>query len=768
MGNEQSSSSDSSSSAPVEPLLEPIAPDRSVLGGDTEIGFFNFAEGALQSLESLLGSRMALFPVVGIGKKKLTRCLFAIGLHYGPQFGHLSFLCVREVLLPLHWFPTTVFEHIVGHTNSCEALKLWMTGDKSIQRKLEGVRRLGAIFPMGSWRVPFELLVRFRNLNELTIGMPHYADHLSFISCTLPVKRFPGLTKLTIQSESFFEMVARSKVKLCDLLPELVEFHVRSRLAFLMGYGDNHKPEFKGDWFDMPTGLKTLCIEPTLKNESRQTFANADTRVGGALFTFWTLFNSKPPRWFERLPSSLEVLRVHLLLDLSYGYFDPRKFRWPASLRLLEIGYRYDSDSSKSWRRGGTEEPEYEEETFFVDRSKNSASKNSASKNSSSSTSTKPRMLWLNLPETLEELVLHSDIKKLPSAQVLPRMLRVLDVSRCYFPRLDSDAIRSDELLRLFQTLTSLEQFRAPLMDHAFQITSREEIRELRPTITAISIRVSKNLKLKEVAAQLPNLTELNVSGGSYGEPELKSIAKHFPKLTRLGSSYYPGIEPVYPPHLTEITTSSLTSAKPKYPAGLTSYSVAKLRSSRGLIGLPSTLTRLNIQEQNDSSLSGSNFHPKYLPPLLRFLSIGVWRGASDSTSILLWWSKLPASLPLESLEIRGRVSDELEKDTTFDSAKVLPFIHPTLTSLSLQLRDVRETLAQHIIDHLPHNLVSFSLCGPYDVFGQSKAIHVRPPLPQNSIRLLPPFLNEINTYLWPHDLIETWLKQARASRSQP
>lgn len=626
-----------------------------------------------------------------------------------------------------------------------DALLLWMTGDKRVQKALEAyMEEVSAILPVGFWAVPWPLLKHFKAMRTLTIGFPRFATHWVFAE--MPAfEPFTQLTGLNLQSPSLIALIDKLDVS----FPNLIDL--------TLFIEDSSTIMSKANWI-MPPRLQSLAIK--LREDSKGV----------------RLLNLSYVPWLQRLSDDIHTIDIDLHLYLGKKR---SVFKWPHNLTVLRCGFETEFPAdfvelNESISVPNTPSTPEEEQVIYsateyakIMRAAKKADKESKPQTSTPtpSSSVEPAPVtelppFMGFPRRLETAHIYFvAMVDMPAPQSLPPRIRSFRMS-------SKDGDSQYPLVQYYAARPTLTEFDHDNRGHrmkerTFLVSTDVALRELPPQLEALTISLRKvDIKMSEWNKHYPkHLTELEVHMCPYDR-----LCNYDSASAVLNS---------VPPKLRKVTLfAELRSVSIRFPDSVTWLHVqsARLKPSTvlprslkycsmrfGLHGdlsdFPSCVTNLTLTAVLLSKFkSSSSFAAKHLPLCLRHLSITAYPEANVACYIPHWWASMPRDLPLETLSLKYYDFDtEIVTPRTLLINVPLPYIHPSLYSLSVALYEAPIELSAHVMENLPKQLKTLS----FGIF--NRAVRACPLLPDSAIDNLPPLLETLKTTVFDVAALKRW-----------
>lgn len=662
------------------------------------------------------------------------------------------------VSFPLAEVPEKTIGRIAGHMDTHDALLLWMTGDKRIQNALEAhTKEVCAILPAGFWAVPWPLLSYFKSMRKLTIGFPKFATHWVFAEMP-EFSPMTQLTELNLQSPSLVSLIKEIGVS----FPNLTHLTLFVRKA-----GDIKTTE---GW-KMPLMLESIIIEtpPELPQSSSNDKLKLDV--------------AKVP-WLLRLPDNVHTMHIDLYLKLDISY-NAAKFKWPRNLKHLKCKmaaefYPDYMDSNDPLPApvslATTDSGEVVASATDYAKAMRAAKKIEKEMKSHSETpvpSASPIIApvvevapYFKLPRKLETVDLKfSNSAAMPDPNSLPPRIRSF--------RMQCDSMSWGSRYSLQQiyearpTLTDLAYFgrNSPRRDDStFLINTLPALQALPPYIEYLNLSLCHgHIKISDWAKNVPkHVTELDLWSSvrdtdNDTSPSAPVINVLPPQLRKIRLHLKHEVSIRFPDTVTSISVpDSRLKSDVVMPRSLTELSIG-YHHSANLSIFPSCLTSLTLMITLDK-IGSASFSPRHLPICLRHFALRATPIMSHSTQMIKWWASMPRDLPLETLSLTytdHRTSDP--KPYPYANPLLMPYIHPTLYSLTATLYEYPIQLSSHIIENLPKQLKSLSI----GVF--NAPTRPCPLLPDSAIDKLPPLLDEFKSNLFDIASLKRWHRHLAA-----
>lgn len=626
---------------------------------------------------------------------------------------------------------------------------LWISGDKELQVRLERAPRLRALLPFGVRTFPVNLLSKFSKPEEVVIGFREYHFHGIITNPELP-ESWKSLVTLTIQSPSLMKQIDPDLAK---AFPSCLNLTFTTILL----------PEIYSRTWTMPPSLETFCI----KSRSLIDRCHLDVR---------------DCNWLSILPDSVHTIKADIILSLK-GDSRDLGVRWPSRLTNLELQWinfppSYVIDLSNSIiraltpRRGGKSSPR------------------AISPLSASPSATSPRSLgndeimvtiapsiisplttFLDLPGTVETII--CSIPFTPPPASMPQNIRVFrNLTNDRTPFITEKTV--DEWFEAFPGLLEEMQI-GQGFSQSLPVLSPTLLKSGRFTnISGLTVRLDVNFKVEDLLTLPSSVQRLTLLGNV---PSKKPF--HLPPcLTFLRLNLdNPKVAPL---PILPITLQRLVVVNsgyfspyftfPLHLRALVSHSQI-FTDEHSLELLPASLTCLHVHI-SVGLLSLERFNPRFLPPLLRELSLVLHGEKGQNVDWVKWWAHLPTNLPLEVLSI---VSDEtlpalvlFNPHLTFPNAKAIigspplsatkyaelgiPLLHPSITRLSVKMKGHCAGLAEHLARTLPSGLVSLQL------FADDAKSNQRILLSMELLTEGPRTLRQVRTNCWTEIELVGWM----------
>lgn len=676
-----------------------------------------------------------------------------------------------------------VFHLILDFSESNTIFRLWLSGDKEIQSRLESARKVSLIFRFGT-RSPLNLLQRFSNIDNFTIGYDAHLWHCKFPPTALP-ETLKTITKLSVRSQSFSRQL---DVDLASTFPCLVEF----------SYDLLTSDDISAKKWILPQTLRYIEFMHPLTD-----YLRIETGDGNLPENLPSM-NVSSCEWFSKLPSGVRTIRTNVLLSFSQCASGALGVKWPQSLTTFDVEH---VQLPPEYLNALEEACERNELFPTLDASPTLQDQPCAQDATSSSTSTSVDIdtvritSYMNLPHSLERF--KARLPKFPPVASLPQSLKSLQL-KCVDPgnwnlnhlmeqyltarptlrKIEIAARIEDELQRgcfssidFLMSLSTL-QSASSSSSSRFNGTPTSHIGNRGENDKTLKNKAEVEGIGRNLTSDFNHFTQLEAVRLAIGSNAIKlgdvhriiaspAIGAHLRSLTLCFCAGWQSVSKIdfspLPSLRTLIISSQGASTRIKLPKmtfptslesiwvkgwsvanfhsstvlppNLLSYSAHQysIPSSAGLRYFPSSLTELRLTEPFQAA---ENFNPRFLPPQLRRLSVH-FRESPDARAVLYWWNLLPETLPLESLAILAPNDRKivLRPELTVNPP-ILPFIHPTLKELSICVMQIDEALARHIVENLTSKISRLYLI--------STARTVQ--LPENYLNMLPDTLREVQT----------------------
>lgn len=660
----------------------------------------------------------------------------------------LLLFCKGSFSLPLKDFSDTVLFYLLDHLDN-GALMLWLAGDKELQGRLERAPRLRALLPFGVWQFPLTLLSKFANPQKVELGFPECHFHGIFREPLLP-ETWTSIVNLTIYSPSLMKYMDPN---LASLFPNCL--HLTFTTIML--------PEIYSRPWTMPPSLETFSI----KSRSLIERCHLDIR---------------DCNWLSILPDTVHTIKADVILSLK-GDSRDLGVRWPSRLTHLELHWinfppSYAIDLSNSIiraltpRRAGRSSPRAV--SPLSSSPSTVASPRSSGKDEIMVTiapsTVQPLTTFLDLPGTVETII--CAIPFTPPPASMPQNIRIFrNLTNDANPFMTEKTV--DEWFDAFPGLLQEMQIgqgfsqSMPVLSHTLLKSGRFT------NLSGLTVRIDLNFKVEDLLVLPSTVRRLTLLGNL---PSKKAF--HLPpcltflriNLDNTKTEPLP-ILPITLERLVVVRSGTFSPyfTFPLHLRTLVSHSLI-FTEEHSLELLPASLTSLHVH-LSVALLALERFNPRFLPPLLRELSLTLHGDKDQHVDWVKWWAHVPANLPLEVLSITNNESlpalVSFNSHLTFpnatppigspplsatESAELgIPRLHPSITRLSVKLKGLCAGLAENLACNLPRGLVSLQL------FAEDTKSNQRILLPMELLVEGPKTLRQVRTNCWTEIELVGW-----------